>query len=146
MVATTSPAIGRCAWLLRGIVSRGRSSTLHSLAHTVEECRYYFDAIDSEHLGWSFTINHATLVPEGISGFVDGMPMERLREVRVADSNGEYELHMYPGEGMIDFGDMFRRIESAGFTGHYMNGFGSLEDRDRAREYLVARAAEVGVS
>ena len=119
---------------------------VHYLAHTVEECRYFFDAIDSPHLGWSFTINHATLVPEGIAGFVDGMPMSRCREVRVADNNGEYELHMYPGEGIIDFGDMFRRVEGAGFSGHYMNGFGSLDDRVRARDYLVARAADAGVS
>ena len=84
-------------------------------------------------------------VPEGIAGFIDGRPMSRLREVRVADNNGEYELHMYPGEGIIDFADMFRRVEGSGFTGHYMNGFGSLDDRVRAREYLVARAAEAGV-
>jgi sugar phosphate isomerase/epimerase len=72
--------------------------------------------------------------------------MDRCREVRLADSNGEYELHLYPGEGMIDFGDMFRRIEGAGFHGHYMNAFGSLDDRDRARAWLAARAREAGVS
>ena len=110
---------------------------VHYLAHTVDECRFFFDFIDSAHLGWSFTVNHATLVPEGIAGFVDGMPMERCREVRLADNNGEYELHMYPGEGIIDFTDMFRRIEGAGFSGHYMNAFGSLDDRNRARDYLA---------
>lgn len=118
---------------------------VHYLAHTVEECRYFFDAIDSPHLGWSFTVNHATLVPEGIAGFVEALPMRRCHEVRLADSNCEYELHMYPGEGKIDFTDMFRRIEGAGFSGHYMNAFGSLDDRDTARDYLVERAAEVGL-
>lgn len=113
---------------------------VHYLAHNVEECHYYFDFIDSPHLGWSFTVNHATLVPEGIAGFVDDMPMARCREVRLADNNGEYELHMYPGEGIIDFGDTFRRIEGAGFDGHYMNAFGSLDDRDRARDYLAGFA------
>ena len=119
---------------------------MHYLAHTVEECRYFFDFIDSASLGWSFTVNHATLVPEGIPGFVDGMPMHRCREVRLADSNCQYELHMYPGEGEIDFGDMFRRIEGAGFVGHYMNAFGSLEDRDRARDFLVECAAKAGIA
>ena len=32
------------------------------------------------------------------------------------------------GDGTVDFGDMFKRIEGAGFSGHYMNGFGTLDD------------------
>ena len=56
----------------------------------------------------------------GIKGFVDGMDMSRCEEVRLADNNGLYELHMHPGTGTIDFVDMFRRIEAAGFKGHYI--------------------------
>lgn len=110
---------------------------VHYLGHTVEECLYYFDAIQSDALKWSFTINHATLVPEGIAGFLDGMPTDRLHEVRLADSNGEYELHMQPGDGMIDFADTFQRIDATGFTGHYMSAYGSLDDMLRGRNYLV---------
>jgi len=113
---------------------------VHYLAHSVEECLFYFDAIPSPALGWSFTINHATLVPEGIAGFLDAMPTERLGEVRMADNNGEYELHMYPGDGIIDFADMFRRVEATGFKGHYMNAFGGLDDMLRGRDDLVAMA------
>lgn len=112
---------------------------VHYLAHTVEECRYYFDRLDSPALGWSFTVNHASLVPEGISGFLDAMPAERLAEVRLADNNGEYEIHMQPGDGIIDFTDMFRRVEATGYSGHYMNAFGSLDDMLRGRDYLVER-------
>ena len=101
---------------------------VHYLAHNLEEVNYYFDRIDSPNLGWSFTINHATLVPEGIEGFVRGGPIKRLGEVRMADSNGEYELHMQPGTGMIDWKDMFQLIEDTGYKGHYMNAFGSLDD------------------
>lgn len=110
---------------------------VHYLAHTVEECRYYFDAIQSPALAWSFTVNHATLVPEGIAGFLDGMPADRLKEVRLADNNGEYELHMFPGDGIIDFTDTFRRIEATGFRGHYMCAFGPLEDMLRGRDVLA---------
>jgi len=118
---------------------------VHYLAHNVEECHYFFDAIDSPALGWSFTVNHATLVPEGIDGFIDGMPMDRCKEVRLADNNGEYELHMFPGEGIIDFGRMFERIEGTGFTGHYTNAFGGIEDGLRGRDVLVEMAKEAGV-
>jgi len=110
---------------------------VHYLSHTVEECVYYFDRIASPAVGWSFTVNHATLVPEGIGGFLDALPTDRLGEVRLADSNGEYEAHLYPGDGMIDFSDMFRRVEATGYRGHYMNSFGTLDDRLRGREYMV---------
>lgn len=110
---------------------------VHYLAHNLEETLYYFDRISSPTLGWSFTINHATLVPEGIAGFVDGGPSGRLGEVRMADNNGEYELHMQPGAGIIDWTDMFRRVEASGFKGHYMNAFGSLDDMLRGREFQV---------
>jgi len=110
---------------------------VHYLAHTVEECRYYFDRIESPALKWSFTINHATLVPENIAGFIDNMPLDRLHEVRLADNNGEYELHMFPGTGIIDFADTFRRIEATGFGGHYMSAYGSLDDMLKGRDYLV---------
>jgi len=112
---------------------------VHYLPTTVEETMYYFDRIDSPYLGWSFTINHATLLPVGIAGFLEGGPADRLGEVRMADSNGEYELHMQPGEGMVDWTDMFRRVEATGYTGHYMNAFGSLDDMLRGREFQVER-------
>lgn len=112
---------------------------VHYLAHSVEECLYYFDRMKSPYLGWSFTINHATLVPEGIAGFLDAMPTELLGEVRMADNNGEYELHMQPGDGIIDFTDMFTRVEATGYKGHYMSAYGSLDDMVTGREYLVDR-------
>ena len=111
---------------------------VHYLAHTVEECHYYFDRISSPNLGWAYTINHATLVPEGVAGFLDAMPADRLGEVRLADNNGEYEIHLFPGEGVIDFADAFARIEASGYSGHYMNAFGSLDDMLRGRDVLGA--------
>jgi sugar phosphate isomerase/epimerase len=111
---------------------------VHYLGHSVEECRHFFDRITSPALKWSFTINHATLVPDGIAGFLDAMPAERLGEVRLADNNGEYELHMYPGTGIVDFADTFSRIEATGYGGHYTAAFGSIDDMLRARPLLAA--------
>ena len=66
------------------------------------------DRIDRPSLKWSFTVNHAHYDPAGIRGFVEGMEMSRCGEVRVADNNGLYELHMHPGTGTVDFVEMFR--------------------------------------
>jgi sugar phosphate isomerase/epimerase len=131
--------------LLENLNWEPERAEVHYLAHNIDECRFFFDNIDSPALGWSFTVNHATLVPEGIDGFIDAMPMDRCAEVRLADNNGEYELHMFPGEGIIDFGSMFQRLESAGFKGHYTNAFGSIEDCLRGRDVLVDMAVAAGV-
>ncbi len=118
---------------------------VHYLGHNLEECHYYFDAIDSPHLRWAFTVNHAALVPEGIDGFIDDMGLARCEEVRLADSHGQYEDHLYPGEGQIDFQHLFRRIESdPQFNGHYMCAFGTLDAMRSGREYL-ANEASVGL-
>jgi sugar phosphate isomerase/epimerase len=115
---------------------------VHYLAHNLEECHYYFDAIDSPHLRWAFTVNHAILVPEGIDGFIDDMGLGRCEEVRLADNQGKYEAHLQPGEGLIDFRHLFRRIEGdPGFKGHYMCAFGSLEAMLTGRDYLADEAA-----
>jgi sugar phosphate isomerase/epimerase len=133
--------------LLENLNKEPAEAEVHYLAHTVEEWRYYFDAIQSPAFKLSFTANHAHLVPEGVAGFVDAIDVNRVEEVRLADCfrNG-HEVHLPPGQGDLDFGDMFRRIEAKGFRGHYMNAFGSLDDMVRDRDELVRLAEAAGVS
>lgn len=115
------------------------------LGSTLEECQYYFHNLDSPHIQWSFTVNHAHLWPDlGIAGFLDGLDFSRCREVRLADCRGHVEEHLMPGEGTIDFRDMFRRIEAMGYQGHYMNAWGTLDDMLKGRQYLSDLAQEVG--
>lgn len=132
--------------LLENLNKEPEPAEVHYLAHTVEEWRYYFDRIDSPAFRLSFTANHAHLVPEGVAGFVDALDWARVHEVRLADCfrNG-YEVHLRPGDGDLDFADMFRRIERAGFRGHYMNAFGSLDDMLAGRDALVRLAASAGI-
>ena len=133
--------------LLENLNKEPDDAEVHYLAHTVEEWRYYFDHLHSPAFRLSFTANHAHLVPEGIEGFIAAIDLGRVAEVRLADCwrNG-YEAHLKPGDGDLDFGAMFRRIEGAGFKGHYTNAFGSLDDMLAARSYLVAMAKAAGVT
>ena len=119
---------------------------VHYLCASLEEIRWYFERLTSPNLLMSFTANHAHLYPEGVAGFVDAIDFGRCREVRLADCRGEVEEHLQPGEGTMDFADMFRRIEAAGFTGHYMNQFGTLDDMLEGRRYLVEQARTVGLA
>jgi sugar phosphate isomerase/epimerase len=133
--------------LLENLNKEPAAAEVHYLAHTVEEWRFYLDAIRSPAFRLSFTANHAHLVPEGIAGFVEAVDMGRVEEVRLADCfrNGD-EVHLSPGQGDLDFADMFRRVEAKGFRGHYMNAFGSLDDMLAGREELVRLAAAAGVT
>jgi sugar phosphate isomerase/epimerase len=133
--------------LLENLNKEPAAAEVHYLAHTIEEWRFYFDAIRSPAFGLSFTVNHAHLVAEGIAGFVEALDMGRVEEVRLADCfcNGD-EVHLPPGQGDVDFADMFRRVEAKGFRGHYMTAFGSLDDMLAGRNELVRLAAAAGLS
>lgn len=131
--------------LLENLNGEPELAEVHYMPDTLEDTIWYFDQIRSPNLRWAFTINHAHYDPIGIAGFIDGMDMSLCEEVRVADNNGEYELHMHPGTGTVDFGDMFRRIEGSGFTGHYMLGWGTVEQMLEGRDYLIEKAKEAGI-
>ncbi|MBT4767846.1 MAG: sugar phosphate isomerase/epimerase [Phycisphaerae bacterium] len=115
---------------------------------TPAECRWYFEQLPCPNIKWSFTANHAHLLPgSSIAAFVDAMPfIELCREVRLADNNGVYEIHQHPGEGTVDFGALFKKIEGLGYQGHYTNGWGTLEAMIEGRDYMLARAHAAGVN
>jgi sugar phosphate isomerase/epimerase len=113
---------------------------------TPAETMHFLTEINSPALRWSFTANHAHFLPGvGISNFIDSVDFSYCHEVRLADNNGSYEIHQRPGEGTIDFGAMFKKIEGLGYMGHYTNGFTTIEDMLAGRDYMVARATEAGV-
>ena len=113
---------------------------------TPAETMHFLTEINSPALRWSFTANHAHFLPGvGISNFIDAVDFSFCHEVRLADNNGSYEIHQRPGEGTIDFGAMFKKIEGLGYKGHYTNGFTTIDDMLVGRDYMVARATEAGV-
>jgi sugar phosphate isomerase/epimerase len=120
--------------LLENLNKEPPDAEVHYLAHSIEEWRWYYDRIDSAGFALSFTANHAHLVPEGVAGFLDTMPLHRVKEVRLADClrNG-IEQHLRPGEGDFDFVGLFRSLQAKGYDGHYMNAFGTLDDMLTAR-------------
>ena len=132
---------------LENLNNEPADAEVHYLAHTVEEWMYYFDRIDAPNFRMSFTANHAHLVPDGVDGFIDAIDFSRVGEVRLADCMrlGK-EQHLKPGDGDLDFGHLFKRIEAAGFTGHYTNAFGTLDDMLAGREYQLEKARAAGVA
>jgi len=115
---------------------------VHYFTHDIEECRYYFDRLQSDHIGWSFNVSHANLTPEGVDGFLDAFGIERIGQVRLADDLGDKEGDMRPGLGNIDFKALLGRLEGSGYASHYNLSFGSREEELVAREEL-ARSIEL---
>jgi len=132
--------------LLENLNKEPKDAEVHYLAHTIEEWRYYYERIHSPAFALSFTANHAHLLPDGVEGFAEAIPWDRVAEVRLADCfrNG-HEQHLLPGQGDFDFGGMFALVERKGFKGHYMNAFGTLADMLKARQDMARMAQEAGV-
>ena len=126
--------------LLENLNFEPDEAEVHYMAHTVEECHWYFDEIASSAFGWAFTANHANLVSDGVAGFLDAFGTGRIGCVRLADNDGTVEVHKIPGEGNIDFADMFRRLEGSGYSGHYTMAYGSSDEKIASREWLIGQA------
>lgn len=127
--------------LLENLNKEPPDAEVHYLAHTVEEWRWYYEKIQSPSFALSFTANHAHLVPEGVEGFLNAIPIDRVAEVRLADCfrNGKEE-HLLPGQGNFDFPGLFHALHARGYTGHYTCAFGSLNDMLAARAAFAGRA------
>jgi len=132
--------------LLENLNGEPERAEVHYLPDTLADTREFLDRIASPSVRWSFTINHAHYDPIGIRGFVEGMDMGRCGEVRVADNNGLYELHMHPGTGTVDFVDMCRLVGGCGYRVPYPCCWGLLEETLEGGGYLAEKAREAGVA
>jgi sugar phosphate isomerase/epimerase len=129
--------------LLENLNKEPPDAEVHYLAHTSEEWRWFYERLESPALRLSFTANHAHLVPEGVEGFLNTIPLARVDEVRLADCfrNGKEE-HLIPGQGDFDFPALFKAMEARGYAGHYMNAFGSLDEMLAARTLFAGMALD----
>ncbi len=132
--------------LLENLNGEPERAEVHYMPDTLEETQDFLRQLSSPNLKWSFTINHAHYDSLGIKGWVERMDMQLCGEVRVADNNGLYEIHMHPGTGTVDFLEMFRLIEGAGYRGPYTCGWGTIEQMLDGRKYLADKARAAGVA
>lgn len=132
--------------LLENLNGEPERAEVHYMPDTLADTQIFLTQLSSPNLNWSFTINHAHYDPIGIAGWVRQMDMTRCAEIRVADNNGLYELHMHPGTGTIDFTETFRLIEATGYRGPYTCAWGTLDQMREGRLYLAERAREAGLT
>lgn len=115
---------------------------IHYMPRDVAETRRFFEAVTSPRFKWAFNVGHAHLVPDGFDGFLDAFGAERIGQVRLNDTHGRYEEHLMPGDGIVDFRRVFRRLAERGYAGPFTLDFGGPDDRARWRDTFAAWVAE----
>ncbi len=115
---------------------------IHYLPRDVAEARRFFDAVPSPRFRWACNVGHAELVPDGVDGFLDAFGVARIGQVRLHDTHGRFEEHLLPGQGIVDFRRVFRRLGLLGYSGPFTLDFGTPEDRATWRDTFATWLAE----
>ena len=68
---------------------------------------------------------------------MEAFGVENIGQVRLNDNTGEYEIHLIPGEGTIDFADLFAQLNGRGYDGWFSLGFGDDADKVRVRDQFA---------
>ena len=116
---------------------------IHYLPRDVAETRRFFEAIESPRFKWAFNVGHAHLVPDGFDGFLDAFGVANIGQVRLNDTHGRYEEHLVPGQGIVDFRHVFRRLADLGYSGPFTLDFGTAEERAAWRTTFARWLAEL---
>lgn len=116
---------------------------IHYMPRDVAETRRFFTAIRSPRFKWAFNVAHAHQVPDGFDGFLGAFGVENIGQVRLNDTHGRYEEHLLPGQGLVDFRRVFRRLADLGYTGTYTLDFGGPEDRAAWRDTFAGWLADI---
>ena len=117
-------------------------SEMHYMPRDVAETRRFFDAVQSPRFKWAFNVGHAHLVPDGFDGFFEAFGVGNIGQVRLNDTHGRYEEHLRPGQGIVDFRRVFRRLTEAGYTGPFTLDFGDSTERAAWRDTFAQWLAE----
>ncbi len=126
--------------LLENLNVEPPQAEVHYMGHSIEELSFYFEHIPADGLRWGFSANHTHLLPGDFDAFLDAFGIERIGLTLVADNRGQYEEHLLPGQGTMDFARLFRRLEGDGYRGPYMLTFGNRAQKLAGRDYLLRQA------
>lgn len=120
------------------------NAEIHYMPKDVAETRQFFAAVRSPRFKWAFNVGHAHLVPDGFDGFLDAFGAANIGQVRLNDTHGRYEEHLIPGEGVVDFRRVFRRLHEQGYGGPYTLDFGGPAERAAWRDTFARWLEELG--
>ena len=62
--------------------------------------------------------------------------------MRLNDTHGRYEEHLMPGQGIVDFRHVFRRLTAAGYAGPFTLDFGNADQKAAWRDTFAVWLTE----
>ncbi len=113
------------------------TAEVHYLPTTPKECERYLSELSAESIGWAFNPAHAYLSDAGIPEFVSALGTDRIGEIRLNDNRGHMEEHLPPGDGTIDFKELFDLLEPE-YDGRYILSYGTPDQMLSGKEYLLS--------
>lgn len=113
------------------------------IPHTVAEMGRFFEAVLSPKLRWACNVGHAMLVPDSFEGFLEAFGADSIGHVRLHDTNGLWEEHFRPGEGIVDFRHVFKTLHHQGYRGPFSIDFGRPEEKAAWRDRWAALLTEI---
>lgn len=88
-----------------------------NLILTVDDCLRMLDQLDSQSFGILLDIGHAFVNGENFDEIIrkcEGLPLH----IHLDDNNGDFDSHMIPGTGKIDFDAVFKALEVIKYSGY----------------------------
>jgi protein FrlC len=121
-----------------------------NLIATIDECLRMLEELRSERFGILLDSGHVHLNAEQFDEVLrkcQGIPLH----VHVDDNRGDFDSHLVPGQGNVDFAALFRGLKVRGYTGFVSVELGPLynldptsacrQSRGEALETLMAQYA-----
>lgn len=105
------------------------------LGVTIEELESVFEAVPSPYLGLALDLAHANLLPRGVDPWIEAFS-EKIFHLHISDNDGVLDRHLPVGDGIIDFRDVFQKLEEIGFKGTGTLEVSSNENRVKSLRKL----------
>lgn len=113
--------------LLENMNPEPPDAEVHYLCSQLEDVKTYLNQFQSPNLNFAFNPPHAHLHEGGIDGYINQLDFEECREVRLNDNRGIREEHLMPGDGTIDFPNLFEKLEKEEYDGPFIIALGPKE-------------------
>lgn len=109
-----------------------------NLILTVEDCLRMLNEINSDHFGILLDTGHANVNGERFEAVLpkcQGIPLH----IHLDDNNGDFDAHLIPGKGNVDFEGLFKTLHAIhyqGFISAELGGAYNMDPTSACRETL----------
>jgi sugar phosphate isomerase/epimerase len=116
---------------LENVVPLPKWSDYHHLGDNIEDFKYIFDNVDSEHLGMCLDTGHANL-GDGVAAFVESIA-SKIINVHIHDNPGDDDIHLLVGDGNIAWEEVTAAFLKVSYNGPFISECRNEDPAEAAR-------------